>query len=238
LKFEFKDYQECGVPILNRTAIEKKAYALIQEYDGYSLENYCKPPVVGMLEYLKNKYNLSLSFTELGIINDNKIYGRIVFSQNHIYIDADLSQEGGLFMYTVAHEIGHWVLHRSKPIMSEDSDEPLDQIDDCQVNLSGGNKLDTVRDWMESQANEFAVAFLMPKQSFLKAVVDTQRRMGITRNLGKIVISRGQSSQKNYQDTLMGVQMIYGISQQSIKIRLKMLGMLHIDNGYRRLVHV
>jgi Zn-dependent peptidase ImmA (M78 family) len=237
LKFEFKHYQECGIPVLNRAEIEKKAYALISEYDGYSLANYCKPPVVGMLGYLENKYNLKLFSAELGLINDNKIYGRTIFSQNRIYIDASLSQEGALFMYTAAHEVGHWVLHRSKPIKTEDANEPIDQIDDCQIDLSGENKQITVRAWMERQANDFAAAFLMPKEPFLKAVVDIQRDMGINRNLGKIILSRGQSSQKNYQDVLMGIQRIFGISLQAIKLRLKTLGMVHVDND-SRLVHI
>lgn len=88
----------------------------------------------------------------LGILDVKN--GKIIIDQN---LDNSLggeSFEEGRLNFTIAHEIGHFVLHRDK--FSEEN---------C---LFFHNELNPIVKRAEFQANAFASAFLMPRKLFIK----------------------------------------------------------------------
>jgi Zn-dependent peptidase ImmA (M78 family) len=113
----------------------------------------------------------------------------------------------------------------------EESVEDLKQLEDCETNFLGRKKLRTSKDWIEHHANVFAASLLMPRLTFKKAVIFIQEEIGITRNLGKIILDRQESSERDFNKIVSRIQNIFGTSKQSIIIRLESIGILKEDKS-------
>jgi len=107
-------YTKIGVPVLTDVTIEAKAYSLLSRYDSKLLEQPVRIPIPLLLNYLKKDFNLEIIATSLGTRGSHRILGKTVLSKNLICFDKDLIHNETLFNFTAAHEIGHWLLHRSK----------------------------------------------------------------------------------------------------------------------------
>lgn len=236
-------YTKSGVPILTDAKIEEKAYVFLSEYDEYSIETPIKAPVGGILDYLKSKYKVTVHYTDLGYNGDYKILGRTICSKNNICIDESIVQGyEPLFLFTVAHEVGHWVLHRKRTIKIEKSKKFPDQIDTCEKDFYGKKILKTTTDWVEHHAKVFAASFLMPRKAFMQATINAQRSNDITR-IGKIYLNNTPYSQQDYEKIISYLQGIFGISKQAIDIRLRELDLvidtrskpLHITDIFKKI---
>lgn len=118
-------------------------------------------------DYLDPQERLSLDVeSNLGLTKTGcKIAGQmIVYDQGGmIRVDAELSQRP-LYPFTLAHEIGHWVLHRTAVIrwlqMLRDNGDNSTEF--LTLNRDLGNKRSSICSPVEWQANRFAVHLLMP----------------------------------------------------------------------------
>lgn len=95
------------------------------------------------------------SFTGLGL-GDEEIAGFIDPEEKIIYVNDEDSENRKVF--TIAHELGHWILHKSKLIAEPDKyailyRRPLGQVNDDQV---------------EKEANCFAGNLLVPREKLMK----------------------------------------------------------------------
>ncbi|HCX3504780.1 TPA: ImmA/IrrE family metallo-endopeptidase [Legionella pneumophila] len=120
-----------------RQEIEAKANDLIREAYG---SDRVIPPVD--LERIAKYLNLNLEF---GNFSEGDIDGQFIRKQNLIRINENASYRRQSF--TVAHEIGHFILHKEK------ENEVFHRRD----MLSGNDNMP------ETEANKFAAALLMPK---------------------------------------------------------------------------
>jgi Zn-dependent peptidase ImmA (M78 family) len=230
-------YTKTGVPVLTDVMIEAKAYSLLSRFDSKLLEEPVRIPIPLLLNYLKNDFNLEIIATSLGIRESHRILGKTVLSKNLICFDKDLIHNEILFNFTAAHEIGHWLLHRSQKIAIGDSGGTLEKTDDCEIDYWERERLKTQRDWIEHHANVFAGSLLMPRLTFRRSVEFVQDRMGIVRNRGKIFFDSQQSSEKDLDKMLLFLRDFWGTSKQSVLIRLKSLGIL-IEDVSRRAQHI
>lgn len=109
---------------------------------------------------------------DLGHHDGDKTLGRTLPRRNAIHIDVSLKQAGpiGRFRFTIAHEVGHWVLHRELflqdrhqvPMFAGD-DADGDSLISLKRNVfppAGHGKLPP-EEW---QANRFAIAFLVEEK--------------------------------------------------------------------------
>ncbi len=222
-------YKKDGIPILKDDEIENIAYDLLREFDSSILINPIRLPVAEILTYLEKTYDLKVNITKLGSKNGMDILGRTMFSKNTICIDENIvNNNEPLFLSTVAHEIGHWVLHRHKPILKEQPTEIMENIDDDRNNIlpSARRKLITTLDWMEHHAKVFGASLLMPRESFTNAVLLIQQNIGVSRNLGIIYYDHQRGSERDYRYVKSELQRTFRTSEESIHIRLKELGIL------------
>jgi Zn-dependent peptidase ImmA (M78 family) len=222
-------YKKDGLPILSDYEIENVAYDLLKEFDPKILTTPTKAPIASILDYLGKVYDLKVIITKLGSRNGMDILGKTIFSENTICIDENILHDNEvLFLSTAAHEIGHWVLHRHKPILKNESTGIIGEIDDDtnDIVLSKRKKLATTLDWMEHHAKVFGASLLMPKEPFKLAVIIIQRKMGISRHLGIIYYDYQKNSEKDYRNIKTSLQHIFGTSLESIHIRLKELSIL------------
>jgi len=217
-----------GIPILSDAEIEARAEGLLETVDQELLIVPCEAPIGNIFEFLKKEHGVQVEFCDLGVKNGYKILGRVVFSTDTILIDEKLPvTNNSSFLFTCAHEIGHWLLHSSckikidkKPALNELSD------DEGSLRIRKKSRIDSPARWLEHQANVFAASLLMPKNAVINAVVQIQKDLGINRNLGEIHISKEVYTKRDFSKILDGLHDIFQTSFTAMKIRLEECGVI------------
>tara|TARA_Y100001970_G_C14198047_1_gene839336 strand:- start:814 stop:1470 length:657 start_codon:yes stop_codon:yes gene_type:complete len=106
------------IPFLNRKEIEKKAQTLLDDfYKSTNSEKNGPIEVMDIAEHLG--YNLD--FRKDGIYEDRSILGGLIIEDKRIEINANIANQKGRTTFTIAHEIGHIVLH--VPLYNKIKDE-------------------------------------------------------------------------------------------------------------------
>lgn len=129
--------------------IEEAAEGLLKRYQEFSGNNSSPVPVESIAEHL---LGYDLEITNEGLFADPNFLGGISFETNTIFVNASVEDHEGRYTFTVAHEIGHHVLHkdlydahisdRSQILCREQKQKPL----------------------IERQADRFAAALMMPRE--------------------------------------------------------------------------
>ena len=142
--------------------IEASANTLLARYSRAEAIQV-RPPIDldDLLVHLGLRLDLDDLKTMFGIPD---VLGALWIDERHIYIDQTLDPDerpgaSGRFRFTLAHEIGHWGLHRS--LFS-----PKDLHDDLFRRSSGPSiicRTSQGRERIELQADAFAAALLMPR---------------------------------------------------------------------------
>ncbi len=192
-------------------------------------------PVAELIQAIAKTTGMKPDIADLGFRGRTKILGKVSFTKKTLLLDSSLTAERKVQMrFTAAHEIGHWILHRwnyknwkfprSSPSSGdlEDDEESLCRLEER-----------TAQDWLEWQANVFAAAVVMPRATFQRALIETQKTFGIIRNLGIVWISDAEYSQRDFQLVGNRLANICGVSITSIRIRLNTLKLLHDEAGAR-----
>ena len=99
----------------------------------------------------------SIDITNEGLFSDPNFLGGIDFEQNLIYVNASVEDHDGRYAFTVAHEIGHHVLHREAYL--NDKEQGKREI----LCRDSGEKPQ-----IEIEADRFAAALLMPSSVVLE----------------------------------------------------------------------
>jgi len=151
------------VPFLPEKRIEDQAQLLLDEWaESHSPITEPPVPIDDILElHLELAFCLADLQTELG---HPDVLGGIWFGDRMIKVDQSLDPSIrpkllGRYRFTLAHEVGHWRLHR-KHLMDDPSAKSLFEVN-CEpafVQRSGANPPE------EIQANAFAASMLMPRQ--------------------------------------------------------------------------
>ena len=158
------------VPYLAATAIEADAQSLLEDFSGkfYLLTN----PPVPVDEIAELHLHLTLEFKDMKeIFPFADIHGAIWFDSGLIGIDTSLDPSINPLMldryrFTLAHEIGHWRLHRKYFKTSPHEHIPFDgNLATPDVICRSVEK----RKRVEWQADQFAAYLLMPQDMLLNA---------------------------------------------------------------------
>lgn len=218
-------YDENGVPLLGEWEITEVALELLEALCPQRLRVSGPTPVLDIIEKLKASTGLSFRYEDLGDHQGKKILGKVNFPSKTLSLDPLLQSELEVaFRFTAAHEIGHWVLHRYNWQNWRFATQPESLVDDneslCRVNQRGP------REWLEHQANVFAAELVMPSATFDQALEFVQRKLGINRNLGSVLVTAGSYSLRDYQATVSGLAREYDTSMAAVKVRLQTLGLV------------
>jgi len=158
------------VPFLHEKQIERESAVLLEEYEiifGY------KPTAPIPIERIAEiQLHLTLEFKDMkALFPFADVHGAIWFDEGIIGIDQSLDPDLypsmlGRYHFTLAHEIGHWCLHRQ---LYRDDSNQLRLFDD------GSRQPDVVcrsserRKPVEWQADVFAASLLMPRSLVYQA---------------------------------------------------------------------
>lgn len=148
------------VPYLEARAIESAATELLRRYAKW--KGTPPRPPIPVDDIVEGLLKLSLSVDDLCARLGSDVLGATWLDEGHVVIDSSLEGNVGRFAFTLAHETGHWQLHR--PIIEMEkvtvplfSREPNDRATPAIVCRTGKR-----RDPAEWQADTFAACLIMP----------------------------------------------------------------------------
>jgi len=154
---------ELNVPFLHDQAIEQAAHELLRRY----AQRKGKPvrPPIDVENILEDFFELDITYVDLqDYFGVPDVLGAALLKARRILVDESLLDDGkeGRRMFTLAHECGHWQLHRPLVEGAEDA-APLEP----QTILCLPSQRKTRA---ERQADRFAACLLMPAASMRAAV--------------------------------------------------------------------
>jgi Zn-dependent peptidase ImmA (M78 family) len=214
-----------GRQILSAEYIEERTEQLLVHYNPNYFDYVKATPLMEIIDFLREKHQVIFRFDDyLGFSErGERILGATNPKKRVILVDASLKADEHKFNFTLAHELGHLALHRKLKIVYNDAaDEGSETINE---RLGNSKNFKTEADWMEWQANYYASALLMPKQTFIAGLVLQQRELGISR-VGKIFIDDQRTNQADYWKLLSMLSKFFRVSQMAVEIRLHKLNLI------------
>jgi hypothetical protein len=151
-------------PELTDSAIEAAATSLIATFEASTGEVVSVPiPVERIAE---NFLGYRVEVTDQGLFADPDYLGGIDFENKTILVNASVEDHDGRYAFTIAHELGHHVLHRNH------------FLNDAESRSNGIMcRSKTKRPMIEHQADRFAAALLMPAASLEHAARGLSRQI-------------------------------------------------------------
>jgi Zn-dependent peptidase ImmA (M78 family) len=201
-------YHENGVPILSKEQIEAIALNCISNLADSITLSPQMIPVKPLLDHLGETTGLTWQTMPLNFDTREMIFGICDIKNFCIYIEKELQENPHLLLFTLAHEIGHFILHRHRTIKITNHNK---MFTDTQRQLKEINRLQSPADWLEWQANYFAASLLMPRLSFKNAVYTFIENASISLEETK--------SPDNFSQLLSYLHYMFGTSKTSVSIR-------------------
>ncbi|WP_240978998.1 ImmA/IrrE family metallo-endopeptidase [Longimicrobium terrae] len=223
-----------GIPRLSRDDVERVAEHFLSTLARYAL-NVDLPLPTNLGYILRDlKEGSFCTFSHDGHLgykpNGEPCLGTYSFSRQHLTISKDLERTDPRYVFTCAHEIGHFFLHskvQPQAFQEQGEVEIRDSARDFVVIRS-----DSVpRTIMEWQANRFAASILMPRITVQTVLAKVQRDLGISRR-GKIWLDHQKHIKRDFYRTVQGVAQHYNVSQAVVQMRLRELNLIDTSSTY------
>ncbi len=181
--------------------------------------------IVYLSEYLEKEYNLKIKTEKT---SNNYFLGKLDYEKNEIVINEELDDNDARKRFTIAHEIGHFILHR---IYSNQ----LSEINDTEIDVNEFGDTDS-NNRMEIQANMFASLLLMP----LKHIIPLAKRYFAEERLyrGYLYLDHQGCNQVLVMKFLTILSEHFNVSKSVAKYRLKKIGLLkdNTDNSLKSIM--
>lgn len=217
--------------------IEGEALKLLYEY-GHTVEPVIAPPVP-VAEIFECHLGFSLRYADLQKkYGDNKVLAEIYILSKKVVVDQSLEPEEhplseGRFNFTLAHEIGHWILHRHDVIAVADVPDLFGETPPPVICR------DFSKEPHEWQADEFAAYLLMPKEFVLK------EWLRFSPNGALNVSAEIQEKRSRFRmlpdekdpicDIVRQIAPVFHVSLQAMQLRLRHLHLLDFNKPERTL---
>jgi Zn-dependent peptidase ImmA (M78 family) len=229
-------YDKNGVPVLSHSQIEHVTVEMMQKYCPERVQFPGMTPVADILDKLKQRKGLKVVFDDLGSEGPKKVLGFVHFKTKTMFFDHSLYNENQVsFRFTVAHELGHWVLHQHRPISVADEKCNNESIQ----SFKGKKELKTARDWTEYQANSFASCLILPRRPLQQAIVQMQNNLGITRNLGILYLNDTDVGRLEISKQFEILKEIFQVSKTALRYRLRLLGwLIEPKSSWKKMIEV
>lgn len=238
------------VPYLHEKQIEREARFLLEEYELKFERKVTAPiPLEKITEF---QLQLTLEFKDMkSLFPFADVHGAIWFEEGIIGIDQSLNPDEnpsmlGRYHFTLAHELGHWCLHRH--LYKESPNQPMLFDDGVRVPdvVCRSSERKKPVEW---QADAFAANLLMPKPLVFQAWAehhdgdDQPAEMATLRpaNADKVLSLRGRlATTAEERDAAIKEQYAapfaerFSVSKEAMRIRLEELK-LFVENRPRLL---
>jgi Zn-dependent peptidase ImmA (M78 family) len=200
---------------------ESKIVREIEEFSSSEFYSNDRLDTEMLCNYFTKIYNVSFNFDEeLAYDRSNKVLGKISLNPLRIYITKDLNLDPHRWRFTLAHEIGHLVLHRGE--ITSYLDEYTDN--ELTISMHGFDLSPKYNKRLEIQANIFASRLLIPQYQLIKHVKDYFVRENIHKNY-LYLDSQRCNIDLTYR-LLYELQEHFNVSKEVVRIRLISQGLL------------
>ncbi|MFP3912685.1 MAG: ImmA/IrrE family metallo-endopeptidase [Desulfobacteraceae bacterium] len=145
---------------MSKQDIARKAYALIDSFQA--LAGYTVKPPIPVEDIVERYLKLRLLYADLGRILGKAVLGATYVESRTLCINERLFENGseGRLVFTCAHEVGHWVLHRPY-LRQHNIRDPKSKPMECTPHNAKAP--------IEWQADYFASCLLMPAKEIREA---------------------------------------------------------------------
>lgn len=174
-------------------------------------------------QYMYHKFDLRIFFCdEMKIGEKKEILGYFSTEENAIYILNNLPEKR--LRFVLFHELGHFFLHRKLKINQEIYNDFTDSKFDF---ISGKHLLTNPKNWIEWQANQFAVSIILPKERLIVAIKNIQEYIGINKHFGAIYLDDQPVNKNDYFSIITHLSEYFKVSKTVVNFRLKSLGLIN-----------
>jgi Zn-dependent peptidase ImmA (M78 family) len=232
------------VPFLHIKQIEAEADLLIAEF-GDRFHPVLAPPVP-LDDMVELHLRLALEFWDMKLLFPfADVHGAIWFDQARIGVDQNLdplvnSSRLGRYRFTLAHEVGHWRLHRAY-FKTNSAEQRL--FDDGTLQPDVVCRSSERKKPVESQADKFAASLLMPRQMVFAAweehhgvcgpiaIKDLRARYESTLaaepffHRGRILTEQNEKDDAIKEDFCRPIAKVFQVSAEAMRIRLETLNL-------------
>ena len=149
-----------NVPWLSKETISRKATELIAGFQA--LAKYEVKPPIPVEDIIERYLGLRLIYDDLTRVFGREVLGAVYVEAKTICINERLfeSSSEGRLVFTIAHEVGHWVLHRQYA-----TEQSTAGAKKPSIVCKPGNAKEPI----EWQADYFASCLLMPEKEIREA---------------------------------------------------------------------
>lgn len=213
---------------LSRTEIEERVGHMLQYVLPNRGDDPTPPDLKKIVSVLQSKYNVRFSFSEdLGdLLEGKKILGTFTVAPLTIRVCATLHAWSPIFCRTLAHELGHLVLHRKMIGVGKYISQEKPIIDTArQLRYRETAELSDLG-WVEWQANEFSMCLILPRRFLQSLVILAQMELGINRNLGTMYLDDQPCNKQDCKRIVARIKELSGAKDSLLWRRLRFLGIL------------
>lgn len=158
------------VPNWKKFEVESMALELLTKYAVWKKEQLTPP--INIDEIVERYFMLSLEFCDLkNHLAIPDVLGATWFDDEIIRIDSSLEEKEGRLSFTIAHEVGHWYMHRPIYEMGKVS-IPLFSYDDAPPSAAIVCRAAGRKEPAEKQADQFAATLLAPPKLLRDLVIE------------------------------------------------------------------
>lgn len=219
------------VKFLREEDIELAARATLATY-GRRFGGVAAPPVP-VEEILECDLELDLDFEDLrdGGFGADAL-GAMWVRERKVRVDSSLDptiypDKEGRYRFTVAHEIGHWQLHRYYFLTDPNQDSLFDASQEPSVVCRVGQWKKPPIEW---QADAFAGRLLMPREMVLRAWAEANgseapRFAGVSGEVASLTARHGARS-ATQTAIVRELARTFDVSAQAMRIRLTAMGLI------------
>lgn len=211
------------VPFLSDAQLDSAARELLAAYAKWK-GSAAKPPI-DVDNIVEGVLGLDFGVTDLRqLLGIDDVLGATWFDLKRVRIDSSLEGVEGRFAFTVAHELGHWQLHRPHYLLDK-SGLGLFSSGPGSGAIPAIVCRNKTKDRAEHQADGFASRLLMPRAAILAAVRDVCGPKPPTFNgLKKHAEARTIHPQlRSFAAEVIARGMFSNVSNEAMRIRLVQL---------------